>query len=145
MIAVLDEVDLADFVELNRRQADIRILRLVDVHPASGRRLVARQETPVEVRIAALAAYDLIQGDLLQPEVVTAAYIQPRLNLVKRHQLPGTMPDCVDDSLPQGLAPSTLPIVAYAFCSKRINNLSTPQLPCPKGDYASKLCAHDAP
>src|SRR5919202_777957 len=130
MIAVLDEVDLADFVELNRRQADIRILRLVDVHPASGRRLVAWQETPIEVGIAALAAYDLIQGHLLRPEVVTAANIQPRLNLVKRHQLPCTMRECVDDSLPQGLAPGALPIVAYAFCSKWIDHLSTPHFAC---------------
>ncbi len=60
VVAVLDEVDVADLIEIDRRQQDVAVVGLADVDPALGRLALGRQEGAVEVAVAADAADDLV-------------------------------------------------------------------------------------
>ena len=59
VVAVLDEVDVADLVELDRREVDVLIVGAVDVLPAAGGEALAGEKLAVEILKAVHAADDL--------------------------------------------------------------------------------------
>ncbi|MEZ4541284.1 MAG: hypothetical protein R3C43_15025 [Chloroflexota bacterium] len=86
MVAVLDEVDVADLVEFDRRQGHVAVAGLADVDPAVGRLPLGGQEGAVEVAVAADTADDAFQGHGLQADVALAAIGQGVAHLVERQQ-----------------------------------------------------------
>src|SRR5215204_4808128 len=59
VITILDEVDVTDLVELNRRQIDVLIVGAVDVLPTAGGEALARKKLAVEILKAVHAADNL--------------------------------------------------------------------------------------
>src|SRR5215213_470759 len=59
VVAVLDEVDVTDLVELDGREVDVLIVGTVDVLPAAGGEALAGEELTIEILEAVHAADDL--------------------------------------------------------------------------------------
>ena len=69
VIAVFDEVHFPDFVEFDRRQVDVFVLRSVNADPAPGGAGVFGGESAVEVVVSPDAANDIRDGDALQADI----------------------------------------------------------------------------
>src|SRR5688500_15661829 len=86
MIAVFDEVDIADLVELNGWEADIRVVGAVDVLPAARRVRLPGQEGTVKVTETIEAADNLTDRHLLHAPVALAFRVEPPSHVVERHE-----------------------------------------------------------
>ncbi len=61
MVAILDEVRLAELVQLDWRQDQIVVMRAIDAEPAALGLCLERQKGRVEITIAADAADDRLE------------------------------------------------------------------------------------
>jgi len=70
VIAIPDEVRLAELVHLDRRQVQVFVVGAVDAQPAAPGGVPQWQECAVEVSVAADAADDLVDWHLTQAAIV---------------------------------------------------------------------------
>ncbi len=69
VVAILDEINVADLVELNRREHDVLVVGAVDALPTVGGVLALGQKSAVEIAKSIDAADDLVDRHLLHPAI----------------------------------------------------------------------------
>ncbi|MBK7218590.1 MAG: hypothetical protein IPH95_16410 [Candidatus Promineofilum sp.] len=111
MVAVLDEVDVANLVEIDRGQQHVAVVGLADVDPALGRLALGGQEGAVEVAVAADAADDLVQRHGLQADVALASVGQRLAHLVKGQQFIAPAGQPGDELAPPGAVIGALEVL----------------------------------
>ncbi len=90
VITVLDEVDVTDLVELDRREMDVLIVGTVDVLPAAGGEALAGEKLAVEILKAVHAADDLGESHGLHAAVALTLRRHPLAHLVIGNEISGT-------------------------------------------------------
>ena len=111
VIAVLDEVDVTDLVELDWREIDVLIVGAVDVLPAAGGEALTREKLAVEILEAVHAADDLGEWYRLHAAVALALRRHPLAHLVVGNQIPGTPGEDGTQVSQEAVLPSPLEVV----------------------------------
>ncbi len=83
MVSVTDKVDLADLYKGDRRQRDLVVIGFVNLDPAIFSMGLAGQESPIEFLVTPGAAYDLVNGNNLQAEIMVTFHGQGVAHLVE--------------------------------------------------------------
>ncbi len=84
VVAVADEVQLADAIDVDRRQRLAAAHRLGDALPAAAKPGGLGAELAIELALAIDRADDRVELDRLQPEALLAAVAERREHLVER-------------------------------------------------------------
>src|SRR5512137_2305303 len=88
MVAIADEVELADLVKLDRRQIPVDDGRQPgDFAPPLAGYPSPGKEGSGETLVAAYAAHDLVQGHILEAEIACVVQVQAGPHLIKRQQV----------------------------------------------------------
>ncbi len=112
VIPITDKVDLAHFVELNRRQAAPYGNQLLDVLPPASQMIPAREKGPGKVSVTTYAAHNLIDWHFLKVQVAHVLQLQPLVHVLKAQQGGGTLHQDSQCFLDKGCAPGLLPLLA---------------------------------
>ena len=119
-MAVLDEIDVADLIDLDGRQAGHAVHGSIHAAPAQLADRLARQELAREIAVAAHAADDLVQGNALglaTLDLLPGA--QRGLHLFERQQLRRPPAHHAEDAVPEQLAFGVLKTLARIVYGKR--------------------------
>ena len=110
VVPIFYKEDIAELVELDRGERDRLVVRAVHAHPAVLGGVVARGEAAVEVRVAALAAHNMVQRYGLVAKVVLPAHIQAGAHLLQAQQLVRAAVHNPEQLRQEGLAPRAVKI-----------------------------------
>jgi len=126
VVPVLDEVHLADPVELDRGNFGPLAMSPVDALPAISRPRLAGEERAVEIAVPANAPDDLIDRHLAQAAVALGLRVYPAAHLLEREQCVVGAPEPARDRAHERLPPRSLVVAAYDV---RLHGISTVRAP----------------
>jgi hypothetical protein len=111
VVAILDEVDIADLIELDGWKVDVLIVGTVDVLPAAGGEALAREELAVEILEAVHAADDLGETHGLYAAVALTLRRHSLTHLMIRNEISGTSGQDGTDISEEAVLPSPLEVL----------------------------------
>ena len=106
MVAVFDEVGLADLVEIDRRQLVVIEMRTVNALPAVAGLHLPRKERAVEVPVPADAPHHVIDGDGTNAPFALRVGTELLADFVEGQEGVVTAPEPAGDRSPERLAAS---------------------------------------